>query len=77
VAGSAEATLFPFNALRNAAALRARTQLLLIVDGDMLVSSSLSAELASPVGCDIVCLLILVESAVLQLSPVLLACPPS
>lgn len=77
MAGSAEATLFPFNALRNAAALRARTQLLLIVDGDMLISSSLSAELASPAGCVIVCLLTLVTSAVPQPSPVLLACPPS
>lgn len=40
--------LYPLNALRNAALLMARTDLLFILDGDMLVSSDLSAALADP-----------------------------
>ncbi len=38
--------LYPHNALRNAALLMARTELLFILDGDMLISSDLSAALS-------------------------------
>ena len=38
--------LYPHNALRNAALLMARTELLFILDGDMLIGSDLSAALS-------------------------------
>ena len=43
--------LYPLNALRNAALLMARTELLFILDGDMLVSRAFSTALADPVRC--------------------------
>ena len=43
--------LYPLNALRNAGILMARTELLFILDGDMLVSQDLSVSLADPVRC--------------------------
>ncbi len=51
VAGPAEELLFPYNALRNAALLAARTQLVLTVDADMLLAAGLTATLVDPVGC--------------------------
>jgi Glycosyl-transferase for dystroglycan len=48
---AAAAQLFPANALRNAALLTARTQLVLVLDGDMLVAPALSTQLANPAGC--------------------------
>lgn len=50
VAGPTEGLLFPYNALRNAALLAARTPLVLNVDADMLLSASLSRTLADPAG---------------------------
>jgi Glycosyl-transferase for dystroglycan len=50
VADAAAAQLFPANALRNAALLNARTQLVMVLDGDMLVAPALSAQLANPAG---------------------------
>lgn len=43
--------LFPINALRNAALLMARTALVFNLDGDMLISTDLSASLADPARC--------------------------
>lgn len=51
VADADAAALFPFNALRNAAMLLVRTSLVAVVDGDMLISHTLSAQLSTPAGC--------------------------
>lgn len=51
VAGPAEEMLFPYNALRNAALLAARTPLVMNVDTDMLLSAALTATLSHHAGC--------------------------
>ena len=43
--------LYPLNVLRNAALLMARTELVFILDGDMVISSDLSAVIANPATC--------------------------
>lgn len=43
--------LYPLNALRNAALLMARTELIFILDGDMVISSDLATALAEPARC--------------------------
>ena len=51
MASKAVAVLYPLNVLRNAALLVARTELLFILDGDMLISKDLSTALADPARC--------------------------
>lgn len=48
VASELVRSLFPVNALRNAALLMVRTPLVFILDGDMLTSSDLSLDMADP-----------------------------
>lgn len=43
--------LYPLNVLRNAALLMARTELVFILDGDMVISSDLPAVIADPARC--------------------------
>ena len=40
--------LYPLNVLRNVALLMARTDLVFVIDGDMVISSDLAANLANP-----------------------------
>lgn len=51
LAGADTQVLYPHNALRNAAHLTARTPLIFHVDVDMLLSTSLRANLSNPTRC--------------------------